>query len=249
MRRQRFLGIAAAALTLGPGTARAQAVWQGIALGADCRVTLSGDWRAAEAALAKLPKLLARIEADFSLFDPGSALSRLNATGRLDSVSRDFAAVLALPDTLHRQTDGAFDPTVQALWLAYRQGTGAGDAITGWHRLSREDSVGLPPGMALTFNGIAQGYATDAVRDLLAGHGFTRALVNIGEFAALDGPWHIGIEDPEFGQLATRQLTGRALATSSPRHDGRRASAYSPPARPYPAVVISDGRSRQRSLG
>jgi FAD:protein FMN transferase len=223
MRRQRFLGIAAAALTLGPGTARAQAVWQGIALGADCRVTLSGDWRAAEAALAKSPKLLVRIEADFSLFDPGSALSRLNATGRLDSVSRDFAAVLALPDTLHRQTDGAFDPTVQALWLAYRQGTGAGDAITGWHRLSREDSVGLPPGIALTFNWI-------------------------GEFAALDGPWHIGIEDPEFGQLATRQLTGRALATSSPRHDGRRASAYSPPARPYPAVVISDGRSRQRSL-
>ena len=76
MRRRRFLQIAAASLTLGARAAQAETVWQGIALGADCRVVLSGEVIRAQEALSALPAVLRRIEAEFSLFDPASSLSR-----------------------------------------------------------------------------------------------------------------------------------------------------------------------------
>ena len=74
----------------------------------------------------------------------------------------------------------------------------------------------LGAGQALTLNGVAQGFAADLVRADLAAAGFGHALVNLGEFAALGGPWRLGIVDPTWGEMATRSLTGTAIATSSP---------------------------------
>ncbi len=66
--------------------------------------------------------------------------------------------------------------------------------------------------MALTLNGIAQGYVADRVAALLAGHGLTRALIDTGEMVALpDGDWPVQLEAG--GNLALRN---RALATSAP---------------------------------
>ncbi len=52
------------------------------------------------------------------------------------------------------------------------------------------------PGMAITLNAIAQGYATGEIISLLRRNGVANALVNIGEYAALgfapDGsPWQV----------------------------------------------------------
>ena len=71
--------------------------------------------------------------------------------------------------------------------------------------------------MALTFNGIAQGFGAEAVKAHLVTHGFDQALIDMGETAALGGPFRLGLQDPDHGQLATRTLTGSAIATSSPR--------------------------------
>lgn len=222
IQRRRFLQITAAmALTpaLVPARGRAETRWQGTALGADAEVTLTGDARAAEAVLRRLPAVLQGIEAEFSLFRPDSALVQLNNTGRLVAPSPRFLELCALCDRVHRATGGVFDPTVQPLWRALAQG---GDLATaraalGWGRVGiSRAGVTLDAGQALTFNGIAQGFATDAVRALLADAGFTQALIGIGEYAALGGPWRIGVEDPAAGLLATRSLTGGAMATSSP---------------------------------
>lgn len=43
------------------------------------------------------------------------------------------------------------------------------------------------PSQALTFNGIAQGFATDLVADVLRDHCLTNTLVNIGEYRAMGG--------------------------------------------------------------
>ena len=43
-----------------------------------------------------------------------------------------------------------------------------------------------------------------------------KVLINIGEFAGVGGPWHLGISDPKHGLVASRRLTNRAIATSSP---------------------------------
>lgn len=212
MNRRRFLALSAAALAT---PAQAQTRWQGRAFGADCTLTLSGPTLQAEAALATLPALIEAIEADFSLHRP-SALTTLNATGYLPALSPAFRALVDLADAIHRLTDGAFDPTVQPLWLAAAEGR-TNAAPIGWHHVRRGPGITLQPGMALTFNGIAQGFGADAVRAHLAARGFTHALVDMGETAALGGPFRLGLQDSTYGQLATRTLTGTAIATSSPK--------------------------------
>ena len=218
MKRRRFLQILAAASVV-PRDAEA-ADWTGRALGADVSLRLQGGPKGAQArVLAELPAMLAEIERLFSLYDPRSAVSRLNSAGKLAQPADEMRHLLALCDQVHDATDGLFDPTVQPLWRALAQGgdVAAARQSIGWQHVTwRQGAVQLAPGQALTFNGIAQGYATDMVRTLLARHGFTRALINIGEYAALGGPWSLGIADPTFGQLAVRHLTGGAIATSSP---------------------------------
>ncbi len=219
--RRRFIAISAAWAAASP--ARADEArgreWRGRALGAEAQVTLAGPEALTAAMVARIEALLRRIEAEFSLHDPGSALARLNRDGALDGPSSAMLDVLAASDAAHRATAGRFDPTVQPLWRALADG---GDAVAarrlvGWPRVRFDPArVRLGRGQALTLNGIAQGFAADRVRDLLARAGFTRVLVDIGEFAALGGPWRLGIADPEYGLVATRTLANGAIATSSP---------------------------------
>lgn len=217
MKRRRVLGLIAAAAVL-PQAARAEVVWEGRALGAPARLVLRGDRRAAEAALADLPGLIAGIEGAFSLYRP-SELTQLNARGHLDP-SPGFAALTDLADRVHHATEGLFDPSIQPLWAALAQGTDPAPAraAIGWGRIARDShsgAIGLERGQALSFNGIAQGWAADRVREMLARHGFDMALVDLGEVATLGGPWRLGLADPAAGILAERRLTGGAIATSS----------------------------------
>lgn len=213
MNRRRFLSITAAAMTL-PQMARAEILWQGVALGADASLRLSGPTDRAEAALEGVQSLLDRVEATFSLYR-SSELTRLNRTGVI-SPSDWFRQVVDLSGTLHSQTNGAFDPSVQPLWHALEAGQTADPSHLGWGKVQTGSRITLLPGQALTFNGIAQGFATDLVRTHLANHGFDHALINIGEYAALGGPFRLGIGDPEAGLLADWHITGGALAVSSP---------------------------------
>lgn len=212
--RRRFLTLTAAALAT-PASA-APVTWQGRALGAEVAITLHAPRAQAAPAITQIRALLAHVERLFSLHDPASQLSRLNAAGRLSAPHRDFAALMRLCDQMHRATGGLFDPSVQTLWSAPL--IAPLQARLGWHRLNHSPrSVQLAPGQSLTFNGIAQGFATDLARDVLARHGLGKALVNIGEYAALGGPFTLGVGDPVHGMIAQETLQNRARATSSPR--------------------------------
>ncbi len=213
MNRRRFLALTAAAASLA-GQAGARTVWQGRAFGADCRLDLQGPEDSAALVLNGLPKLIESIEAEFSLHRD-SSLTRLNSTGSLTDPSPAFRALVALSDAVHRLTDGAFDPSVQPLWQALATGQSPTGPV-GWHLVGQGAAITLRPGMGLTFNGIAQGFAADAVRALLSHHGFGQAFIDMGEIATLGGPFTVGLQDPMAGQLATRRLQGTAIATSSP---------------------------------
>jgi thiamine biosynthesis lipoprotein len=76
--------------------------------------------------------------------------------------------------------------------------------------------------MALTLNGIAQGYITDRIVDLLRNAGVTSSLVDMGEDRAIgskpDGtPWRIGLADSQFDDRPDRilDIVDKAVATSS----------------------------------
>jgi thiamine biosynthesis lipoprotein len=76
--------------------------------------------------------------------------------------------------------------------------------------------------MAITLNGIAQGYAADKVRARLQGLGIAHALIDTGEWAALGQPahagdWTLGVASPRGAhQLMTGiAMQGRCVATSA----------------------------------
>jgi thiamine biosynthesis lipoprotein len=206
--------------------------WNGIALGADARIVLLADDRdrAAEAIAASMAEV-ARLEAIFSLFIESSELSLLNRTKTLSRPSMDLRRLLQLCRTVHSATEGLFDPTIQPLWRFYFDwfsGPGRNalpppetitelTARTGFHHAAiSETGVSLPGGVELSFNGVAQGYITDCVAQVLRGLGWTHVLIDIGEVRALGGrpgglPWQVRIR--ESGESVP--LRNRALAVSA----------------------------------
>ncbi len=223
MNRRRFLTITAAAFCASPAVA-GPAVWKGRAMGADAQIAIVGLPEKRAALLwPKIEALVDRIEADFSLFRD-STLTRLNDTGYIANTSRAFQTVVAASDRVNKATGGVFDPSIQPLWRATAEGAElrAARALVGWDKVKwTETDIRLAPDMALTFNGIAQGFAADSVAEYLYGKGFGNVLVDMGEVMALGGngtdPWRIGIAGPQGAPLAETFLQNRALATSSPR--------------------------------
>ncbi|WP_226550587.1 FAD:protein FMN transferase [Celeribacter naphthalenivorans] len=214
--RRRFLTLSACALAAPAGAATGR--WTGYAFGAEVSVELRGPHGLVEADLQAVIAEIRALERRFSLYDPASDLSRLNAR-REGPLSPEMREVLELSHRVHAVTGGLFDLTIQPLWEALAQGgdvTAARDLI-GLDRVTLEaDYVKLVAGQKLSFNGIAQGYATDRIAALLAARGYGDALINMGEFAALGGPFRLGFEDPDAGRLGAVHLSAGAMATSSP---------------------------------
>lgn len=234
--RRRLLSITAATLASAALPARGHGLtqWRGVALGADASITLAHPQ--ADRIIERARSEIARLEGVFSLHQPGSALARLNAAGHLPDPPFELLECLAQCARLHAATSGTFDPTVQPLWALHARHYAGGSrsappdgraraealALTGWQRVRYDPAaIRLTPGMALTLNGIAQGYIAERVASLLRGMGLNHVLVNTGEFVALGddprgGPWHIGLRDGDHllpGEIA---LDGGALATSAP---------------------------------
>ena len=234
--RRRFISITAGCL-LGAHHAIASenmgARWQGIALGAHADLGLVGlPAREAERLLLAARAEIERLERQFSLYRADSALVRLNATGSLDAPGPDMLELCSLVSTIHQASSGRFDPSVQPLWMAYARASGVPDrkalaaarAATGWSKVEiSADRIRLRTGAALTFNGIAQGFITDRVVDLLKAQGLEAGLVSVGEIAAVGASpggedWVIGLADLEDGPPDDAiHLRDRAVATSSPR--------------------------------
>ncbi|MGB3280980.1 MAG: FAD:protein FMN transferase [Pseudorhodobacter sp.] len=264
MNRRRFLHITAAACAAPAATLAdaAPAIWKGRALGTDAQIAISGlpEHRAA-LLWPKVEKLLDQIDADFSLHR-ASTLTRLNETGHIANPTRALQNIIAFSDRVHKATNGVFDPSIQPLWLATARSedTEAARENIGWSRVqTTQESVRLQPGMALTFNGIAQGFAADVIAEYLYGKGLRNVLVDMGEVMALgqngQQPWRIGIAGPEGAALGETTLSNRALATSSPRgtligkgaahilHPKGRPSLWSTVSVSGPSAAIADALS------
>jgi len=193
------------------------------------------DATRAERALDAAVGAIRHVEAHMSLFNPESALCRLNRDGILPSPHPDLVRIFQLAQSVSARSGGAFDVTVQPLWnrfeAAQRQGVlpsasavAAARASVGWQGLEISDAeIRLRrPGMGVTLNGIAQGFAADLVRAKLQAHGIGQALINAGEWTSLGRPdaqrdWLLGIADPRQEQALMTHvaLGGRSLATSA----------------------------------
>lgn len=212
--RRRFV-LAAASVAALAAPARAQVLeWRGAALGGEAVIRVMGERDAGAAALAEAVVEIARLERLFSLFDPGSQLSRLNAAGRLAAPALDLVAVLRAAERWRAATAGAFDMRVQPLWRARAEGRDTEDARAAVQApvAISTAAVAFAPGAGLTLNGVAQGTIADRVSALLARRGFTQTMADAGELR-LSGP-STRVAVPQVG--VTLRLADAALAVSAP---------------------------------
>ncbi len=248
MTRRRFIRITAiaaglsAAAPLLPRAAETSPIlhrWSGVALGADASLLLyHPDAAEAEWLIAATLAEVKRLEKIFSLYDSNSALCRLNRDGMLREPPQELVALLADCTRFSQATGGAFDVTVQPLWDLYAAhfsqpaadpaGPSAADIAGATTRVDHRavqvspDVIRfLKPAMAVTLNGIAQGYITDRVADLLRSNGIGHTLIDMGETRALDNhpagrPWEVGLRNPADASatVATVPLDNTAISTS-----------------------------------
>jgi thiamine biosynthesis lipoprotein len=187
--------------------------------------------RALDAAI----QAIRHVEDQMSLFRPDSAICQLNRTGHLRHPHPDLVGILRVAQSVAARSHGAFDVTVQPLWTVFqtarsqqRLPTAAevhqARRLVNWRHLHvADDAITLGhPGMAITLNGIAQGFAADLVAARLRALGVRHALVDTSEWAALGTPapgrdWTLGVADPRDGHklLARLAMEGRCVATSA----------------------------------
>lgn len=190
-------------------------------------------------ALQRARQVIAQVEDEMSLFRSASALSQLNRDGVLRKPPVQLLRVLQLSQRVAQQSQGAFDVTVQPLWQLYAQAQKEGRLPAthqvvqarrrvGWQHLDvTPTQIKLrQPGMGVSLNGVAQGYAADWVKASLKRDGVSHALINTGEWTALglaDGqrPWTLGIANPRGGEhpsepwLTRVAMQGLSIATSA----------------------------------
>ena len=216
--------------------------WNGTSLGSPSRLLLYHHDRAAAAQIAAACAAeIERLERSFALYRPDSEIARLNRDGRIAYPSVDLLTVLSQSQSLSAASHGAFDVSVQPLWTLYASHffgrvPPSGEApapqavervrkLVDWQAIdaSARRIVLARPGMGVTLNGIAQGYVTDRVTEILREHGCDRMLANMGcsEIRALgrhgDGrPWRVGLADPRQPETTVfdLDLCDQAVCTS-----------------------------------
>ncbi len=207
----------------------------GLAFGTTVSIQVLHDSEAAaQAAIRAALQEVRDIDALMSLHQVQSQVHELNQRGVLISAHEHLRHVVDFAQQLSILTAGAFDITVQPLWLAFSRAAARGElptpgeiaaakSLVGWRRVEMDPlQLRLPtPGMAITLNGVAQGYAVDLALKALRAHGVQHALLDTGEFGAVGHKangraWQLGVGDPRRHDaiLATLRLDGRMVATS-----------------------------------
>lgn len=177
---------------------------------------------------------LERVEQLMSIYRKDSQLSELNRHGEINNPDPLFVDIMRIAMEWSGRSNGAFDITVQPLWEAGEHARQKGmtpdvAAVEGargkvdWREMEISASRirFKKNGMAVTLNGIAQGFATDRVSRVLTARGVEHALIDCGEIGTAGvnskgQPWKVGIQHPRERDafISVARLAGRSLATS-----------------------------------
>ena len=242
MKRRQMLQLGMG-LSLGVNaTARESLVWQernlvgfGTTLWIKAAHTDSGRL---QEALNDSVQAIRSVEKQMSLFDPSSAVSRLNRVGELRKPDADLVSVLTLAQFVSQRSAGAFDVTMQPLWKLWTDHAiektlpsfktlSQTCSLVNWQALSVSPAeIRLnKKGMGVSLNGIAQGYAADKVRAVLQAHGVQHALIDTGETTFLGQSskgedWRFAVEPSAASTVTPPVISphGLAIATSSDAH-------------------------------
>lgn len=239
--RRKFLNITAVALAIpfAPNLLlandREKITWKGIALGAESNMTLfHKDKVYAKEVLSLCINEVKRLENIFSLFDSTSSICKLNQQGFIKNPPKELVEVLTFANSVSENTDGAFDVTVQPLWNVHanffknrdeqdisklKEEIKKTKKLVSYKRvyIDEKEISFKQKGMEITLNGIAQGYITDKITNILKQKGFTNVLVDLGEINCIGGydkysDWNIAT--PYLKDIKYLKINNNALASS-----------------------------------
>jgi len=168
-----------------------------------------------------------------------SEVARINhqANSRAISIDPEVANVIAFAQLVARQSDGAFDITIEPLvrsWGFLGEGPRLPSqdeidqalASVGYEKVELDTASAtlqlLGPGVAIDLGGIAKGYAADRAAEVLRRHEIADALVDLsGNMVAIGNApthegWTVGIRDPSrrHPYVARLRLFDECVATS-----------------------------------
>lgn len=188
------------------------------AFGTDCLVRVPGHADETREVLTAVRDRALTIHSEMSVFDPSSAVSRLNASSGTGwtAVPEDVARILARASEMGAVTDGAFDVTVgplASLWKpCIREGRvpsseeiARAREFVGWEHVRVDEAglrVSLDAGTSVDLGGIAKGFAANEFERILRDNGVSDALLDLGgSVTVLGAPdeseaWTVGIQDP-----------------------------------------------------
>lgn len=203
-------------------------------LAMDTYITLSAYGDNSQLALANARREIKSAEAQLSVTDPDSEVSRINGSGGYDTViSEDMASIVNFALYLNEVTEGAFDITMYPVTKEWGFTTGEykvpdSDTLqellkkTGSENIIYGDNViSLPEGFAIDLGALGKGFAGDKAAAVLKEKGITSALLNLGGNIQTIGskpdgmPWSVGIQNP-FGEgnAAILKVSDKAVVTS-----------------------------------
>lgn len=205
-----------------------------LAMGTFVTITIAGASQTqAEQAAGLAFATIERLSRVFNEFDPATPLSVLNQQGSLKDAPPELTACLRLGAACHRQTGGAFDPTVKPVLDMFRRNGADTDVsrlpldLIGYDMVEvRKNAVTLPrSGMGLTLNGSAKGFIADRAGEAMEQCGVSNYLLDAGGDIRARGskhtasramPWRVAITDPrpQKDRLAVLELHNQCLATS-----------------------------------
>jgi len=198
---------------------------------------------AIEAATAALDEV-DRLEAQLTVYDDASEVSRMNATAwqRPVRVRRNLFELLQCAEKLTEQTGGAYDITAGALikcWGFFRgprrvpssEEIEAALQCVGMHHVTLDAEHRTVhydrPGLEINLGSIGKGFALDRAAEVLRGrcgrrnallHGGSSSVYAVGDSPAegKGGGWLVGVADVlrPSEQLATVRLRNKGLGTS-----------------------------------
>jgi FAD:protein FMN transferase len=221
-RRNLIFGLGAVgAMSISAGTATVSRA--GTAFGTIVKITVTaGSEAQSNLAIDEGFAEIRAVHRAASLFNADSEISRLNAAGWLDQPSPIFSHIAQVSDELHQLSEGAFDPSIQPLWSAWQNGPPSEADVTsalakvGWHHFSiSSEYASLANRAALSFNGMAQGYAADRVMVAVREAGATVANIDTGETGRLNADGALVIRHPRRNEsLGLLKLTNGFVAVS-----------------------------------
>ena len=217
---------------------------EGIAMDTVMKITASAPLskERLDSALAEAFALIDELDGKLSMHSASSDISAINAAAGSAPVRvpKDTASLISSAVDISKATGGEFDPAIGALtslWhIGKRSKSGdtppAHDEISSALKLIGSDKIKLTgpdtvylttAGSKIDLGGIAKGYASQRVAELLEAKGITSALIDLGGNIMLLGSttegsdWNIGIQHPRKPRgtpACLVQASGTSIITS-----------------------------------